>query len=371
MKKWFLLTGVIVVFFAIGGYLFVSFRAVKLLQSQLQKVTGPGLTVTEVRIRPTYLSARGIRYEELGSKRRIFEVEEMKVYPDLFSLVKGPLKIREWVVVQPSLYFYRSREGTYIGPWPATSKEGEGKEGSEGKGGAPVVHLRIGRLRVEKGAVDFEDRKVKGSPAKIELRDVDFDIEQIEYPLLSAQSQVELKAKMKGKTREGTVHAKGWIDLKTTDMETELKIQDIEVKTFEPYYRKSVTAEIETGTVDMVTKIAVRRRMIDAPGQLDLVNVRLNEGGTVFLIPAKTLVSLLRDKGDRIKVRFHVNGNMEDPQFSVQEAFLTRIGISLAETLGVPIKVVGETIFKGTEKSAGGLVKGLKSFEKLFKRKKE
>jgi hypothetical protein len=62
---------------------------------------------------------------------------------------------------------------------------------------------------------------------------------------------------------------------------------------------------------------------------------------------------------------------MDDPQFSLQEAFLTRIAVSMAETLGIPITVVGETILGGTGKGAEGLIEGLKSIEKLFKRKKE
>ena len=62
---------------------------------------------------------------------------------------------------------------------------------------------------------------------------------------------------------------------------------------------------------------------------------------------------------------------MDDPRFSLHEAFLVRVGISLAEALGVPIKGIGETIFRGTEKGIGGLMEGLKSIEKLFKKRKE
>jgi len=369
MKKWLMIAGGILILL-VGGYLLLSFYAVRLVQARLQKVTGPGLRVTEITLRPTYLSAKGIRYEEPDSKRTIFDIEEIRIYPDLFSFLKGPLEIREGLVLQPSFYFYRSREGGFAGPWAPVKEEGGEKTGSEKKEGT-VIPLKIGRLRIQKGSIDVEDRKVGTPPALIGLRDLDFEIEKIEYPLLSVRSPIELKAKMKGKTKEGSVSAKGWIDLATMDMETELKIRDIEVKTFEPYYRKRVTAEIETGTAGMETKIVVKKRMIDAPGQLELIDLRLREGGTVFWVPAKTVVSLLKDKGNRIKVRFRVNGNMDDPQFNVQEAFLTRVGISLAEGLGVPIKVVGETLFKGTEEGAGGLEKGLKSIEKLFKRRKQ
>jgi len=56
------------------------------------------------------------------------------------------------------------------------------------------------------------------------------------------------------------------IDAKTMDMETSLEIQGIEVKTFESYYRKRVTAEIESGTLGMNSRIAMKEKRIDAPG---------------------------------------------------------------------------------------------------------
>jgi hypothetical protein len=65
-----------------------------------------------------------------------------------------------------------------------------------------------------------------------------------------------------------------------------------------------------------------------------------------------------------------VKGNIDDPQFNLQETFLTKVAVSLAETLGIPNKVVGETMIEGTGKGTEGFVEGLKSIEKLFKRKK-
>jgi hypothetical protein len=123
--------------------------------------------------------------------------------------------------------------------------------------------------------------------------------------------------------------------------------------------------------MDMESKIAVKEKRIDAPGELDFINLHIKEGGgTIFRIPAETLVPLLEQKKYRIKVPFHVKGNLADPQFNLQEAFLTRIAFSLAEALGLPIKSVGESI-GGTGKGTEGLVEGLKSIEELFKKKKE
>ena len=91
----------------------------------------------------------------------------------------------------------------------------------------------------------------------------------------------------------------------------------------------------------------------------------------VLWVPAETLVSLLEKKGHQIKVRFNVKGNLENPQFSLQETFLAQVAISFAQALGIPIKVVGEEILQGTLKGEKGLAEGLQSIEDLFKKKRE
>ena len=66
-----------------------------------------------------------------------------------------------------------------------------------------------------------------------------------------------------------------------------------------------------------------------------------------------------------------MKGNIEDPQFSLQETFLTRIAISLLEALGVPIKGVGEEILEKTIKGEKGLAEELRYIQKELKKKKE
>jgi hypothetical protein len=177
---------------------------------------------------------------------------------------------------------------------------------------------------------------------------------------------------MVGKTKEGDLYTKGWMDFKTMDMETSFKAREIDVKTFEPYYRKRVSAEIESGFIHMDAKIAVKKKIVDAPVQLELDDLHIKKGdGTVFWIPAETVASLLEDRKHRIQVQFQVKGNLDDPKFSLQEAFLTRVGISLAEALGIPIKSVGEELLGGTIKGEKRLAEELKSIEELLRKKKE
>jgi hypothetical protein len=204
------------------------------------------------------------------------------------------------------------------------------------------------------------------------LKELDFEIRGIRYPLAPARTPIELKGKMEGRTQDGSISLRGWINVETMDLETLLKIQGIEVKTFEPYYRKRVTAEIDSGYMNMEAAIAVKQKMIDAPGEMDLIDLHVQEGsGMVLWIPAKTLVSLLEQKRHHLKVKFHVKGDMNNPQFKLQETFLTQVALSIAEALGFPIKVVGEAIIEGVGKGAEGLAESLKSIEDLFRKKKE
>jgi hypothetical protein len=373
MKKWLILIGILVILF-IGAYSVLTFYAVKLLQPRLQKVMRPGLTLGEIKIKATYLSARGIQYEDPQSKQRFLQIGEMRIYPSLLSVFGKSLHINEVTLLQASFFFYRSREGGIIGSWVTMKKEEEKKESSdEGEGKRKEsIQIQIDRIRVQGGSVDFEDGKVREPPAQIKLRNIDFEIRDVRYPLTSSHSPIEFKAKMNGRVQEGSITLKGWIDAKTMDMETSLKVRQIEVETFEPYYRKRVTAEIGSGYMNMDSKIAVRENRIDAPGELDLVNLHVKEGsGMVFWIPAETVVSLLEKKGHQIKVQFHLKGDMENPQFHLRETFLTQVAISFAQALGIPVKVVGEEVLHGTLKGEKGLVEELQSIEKLFKKKKE
>lgn len=372
MKKLLIVIGIVSIFL-VGGYLVLSFYAVKFLQSQLQKVIGPGLMIREVLVRPTYLSVKGIRYEDSHLKQKLAEIEEVRVYPDLFSFLKGSLKIRETLILKPSFYLYRSREGTFAGPWAGLGQKETGEKAPVGKGKREEksFQVQVDLFRIEKGEIDFEDRKTEGPPAKFILKDLDVEMRDIHYPVVSVQSPIEFKGKMKGKARDGSLEMKGWINLSTTDMETTLKIQEIELKNFEPYYRKRVSAVIETGHMNLKSKIAIKKKVIDAPGELELADLHIQEGGTVFWIPSKALVSLLKNKGNRINIQFHLKGNTSDPQFSLQESFLTRVAVSFAEALGIPIKGVGEKTLGGTVKGIEGVIEGLKAIEGLFEKKKE
>ena len=359
MKKWFIAIGILGFLFIVG-YFVLTFYAVKFIQAYVQKAMVHGLTFSETKIGNTHLSLTGIQYEDPHLNQRFFIADEVRIYPSLLSLLTKSLRIKEITILKPSFFFYRSREGSVVGPLVMATEQGEREGGAEKEDRKKKedIQVQIDRIRIEKGSVNFEDQKVAEPPAQIKLRDLYFEMRDIRYPLIPLHSPIELRGKMNGQTQEGSVHLKGWIDAKTMNLETSLKMKEIEVKTFEPYYRKRVTAGIESGMMNMDSRIAVTEKRIDAPGEVALIDLRVKKGGgMVFWIPAETLASLLERKGNQIKAKFHMKGDMANPQFNLQETFLTQIGFSFAQALGFPVKVIGEEEFQ--------------SIERLFKKKRD
>jgi hypothetical protein len=373
MKKWFIVIGVLAFLF-IGGYFVLTFYAVKFIQPYVQKAMGSGLTLAQTKIKTTHLSVMGIQYEDPHSKQRFFKVNEVRIYPSLFSLLTKSLRIKKISILEPSFFFYRSREGGVVGPFVMATKQEAMEEVSEkeDRKKQEAIQVQVDRIRIEKGSVNFEDQKVAEPPAQIKLREVTLELRDIRYPPASLHSPIEVTGKMDGQTREGSLHLKGWIDAKAMNSETSLKMKEIEVKTFEPYYRKRVTAEIESGMMNMDAKIILKGKRIDAPGEMDLMDLRVKKGGGMVLwIPAETLVSLLERKGNQIKAKFHVKGDMENAQFNLQEIFLTQMAFSFAQSLGFPVKVIGERGLEGSLGGEKGLLEGIQSIKEEFKKKKE
>jgi hypothetical protein len=372
MKNW-LVSVTAIAIILIGGFFALSFYLVKQVEPQLQGLMGHGFTVGEIRVKPLYLSAERIGYEDPQSKQRFLEIEEIRVYPALLSFLKPPLRIREVSIYRPSFFLFRTQEGVFNSLWIVEKREKTTGTTEEGKGGKEKpVSIKIDRFRIRRGSFDFEDMKMGMPPVQIKVRKLELNIDHFQYPFVSIRSPIELTGEIDGRAKNGKIDLKGWVNLQTMDMEAVFMARGLDLKSFEPYYRKRVTAEIDSGSLSMESQITVKEKRIAIFGKLELTNLHIKEGeGTIFWIPAKTLIALLKEKGDRVEVPFRMKGNVGDPEFKLQEAFLTQIALSLLEALGVPIQIGGEEIFEGFLKGEKGWVGELKLLKKQFGKKKK
>ncbi len=355
MKKWLITLGIIGVL-SIGIFLVLSYFATKMIQTQIHKAVGPGITIDQFKVNITSLSLMGIHFEEPQRRYKLFQIEEVRIYPALLSLLGNDVRIRACTVLKPSFFLYRTKEGNWIGPWlqaPEEDRKEESNREVEQKG-RKSFSVRIDHLRVEKGSLDFHDMTVDGSAGRIRLEELELTLNQIEYPPISSQSPVEFRAKMMGGLKTGKFIGNGWINFGASDLEVLFKTEGIEVKRFEPYYRKSVSAEIQSGEINMVAHVSIKGKFIDTPVTLELVDLSVGEKGTIFYLPAETLLPRLKAQKNRLETHFRIKGDLNDPRFKLEEFFVTKVGLGLAEGLGLPVKRIEGNLFEGLEKGGKG-----------------
>ncbi len=359
MKRWLVIAGIAALLLG-GAYLLLSFYVVKWSQGLLQKAIGPGWTISQVKTKMTHFSIHGLRFEDPHTKQKYLEVGEVNVYPAPFSFLRRRLQIKDLVFIKPSLFFYRTREGDLIGPWVSVirgEEKGEASSHQRREKERETLLISIDRLRIEKGSIDFEDRKAGEPFGRIRWREMEIDLKKMEYPTISSRSPFESKGKILGPGKTGEMVVHGWFDIHTADVDASLRMSGVDLSLFEPYYRKRVSAEIESGQFNMDAHLSIRKRVIDLPMKLEVVDLHIREEGTLFYLPARELIPQLKDRGNRLEVRFHVKGSFDDPKFKLEERILMHIGFGLAEAVGLPVRTLGGRLLEGSQKPLEGLQK--------------
>ena len=81
-------------------------------------------------------------------------------------------------------------------------------------------------------------------------------------------------------------------------------------------------------------------------------------------MPRNAAIAMMKNRDGKISVKFVLDGDINDPRFSLNENLTTRIGSSVAKSLGVSI----EGLAKGVGEIGGGAAKGIEdSLGKLIK----
>ena len=202
-------------------------------------------------------------------------------------------------------------------------------------------------IELKDSSVSFFDAQVRSPPLEIKFENVAAKITNLRIPELTGKSAIELKADVKGLTRSGALSVAGNMEFATRDSEIKTTLRDVEIATLEPYLIRAAETGVRKGTLDLDLAAKVAANRLTAPGILTLKNLELrasaNATGTFMGMPRDTVVNMIRERDGRIEVPFKLEGNLNDPNFSVDAAFKTRLAIATAAALGVTIKgLIGE-----------------------------
>lgn len=376
-RRWAWIVLGVLALLVVGGL--VSFRvAVGALNDRVTAALGPESEIAALRVGWSSLAIEGLRIT--GPKgwpaSEALRAERVTIAPSLRGLLSGQLHVRSITVSKPYLSALRTRDGKLrVLPSLLADAEEQAPPASTASPTAAARSVTIDRITLQDGVLDLFDASVARPPLAIHLKQVEATVLDVVAPSLLGRTRFDLAAVLEGSRQDGTVTIAGWIEIASRDSSLKTTLRSVDLRALEPYLIRPGERGVRKGTLDLDLQSEVSRNRLHAPGQLTISGLELDPAagrfGTFMGLPRDGVLGALKNQRGQIAVSFVLEGNIDDPQFSLNEAFTTRLASSLAETLGVSLgglaTGVGSMGQKGVE-AVGEAAKG--AMQQIFQDEK-
>jgi len=338
-----LLAGVVVM----GAFLLAPL----LLRHQVEAALGPrgevgkidvgfgSVVLHEVRIRAERNGKQGWPTDDELRAQRV------EVRPQLRDLLSARVRIERITVDGAYLSLLRTRDGA-LRLLPALLEKSPDQEGAQDASPQTSVPVHVSHIELRDAALEFYDASVRRAPHRLTLHALNAEIGPVDLPALDTASTLKVEGVVKGVRQDGRLTLQGEVVPATRDARLELSLRGVDLVAFQPYLIRAAETGVKRGTMDLDIRPVVVDQHLKAPGTLTLKGLELASGGSFMGLPRAAVVGLMKDRDERISVDFTLEGRIDDPSFSLNEGFATRVTGAIAESVGV---------------SLGGLVRGVGS----------
>ena len=370
-KKWGIIALVVVLVLVVGGI--VGFRiAVGIIKGKVVEALGPESEIKDIQLGWWAVEVHGLRIKgrQGWPAADTLRVERVVIVPSLRSLFSDTIRVGSITVVRPYLSALRTREGKLrVLPSLLEAPAPKGKAPA----GPPARRVAVSRVTMEDGVVELFDATVAQPPAKIRLEKIQATVHNVTVPSLKGKSQFDVTAVGKGVQRDGRAALKGWAEVATKDSSVKTELRSVDLVALQPHLVKAAETRVQKGALDLDLQSEVSKNHLRAPGKVVISELEFASAkgalDTFMGVPRAAVVNFLKNKDNKIAVNFLIEGDINNPQFTIREALATRMASGMAETLGVSIRGVAEGVGtlgqKGVQatgeaaKSLGGALQGL------------
>lgn len=350
LRRWLVWLGISTAILAAAGFAGIHFAAAA-LKSRIEQAIGPTGEIGSIELSARGVEIRDLRIRASRSGGKIdWPVEDqlragrIVVTPDFRDLLSARIVVSSIEIEGAYLSMQRTRGGK-LRVLPALLETPTAAPAATG------TEITIGQIRLRNCAIEFIDASIDRQPVRMRLEKVTAELDDLHLPDLRSQSRLKVDATIKGPQRDGKVSLAGRVEIASKNSELELQLRGVDLVALQPYLIKAAETGVRKGSLDLEVKSSVRSGRLKAPGSLTLAGLELAPGSSFMGMPRNAVVGMLKDKNDRITVKFVLEGNLTDPKFSLNENIATRIGASVADTLGVSI----EGLAKGVGSAGRGI----------------
>jgi hypothetical protein len=340
-KRWGLIALVVLVVLITGGI--VGFRvAVGRLKGKVVKALGPDSEIKDIGVGWYSVDVGELRIKGPTGwpAADTLRAERVVVVPSLRTVLSRQIGVQSITIVRPYLSALRTKDGLQVVPSLLAGTTRNGEPAGSSAPDAPRT-VTVGRITLRDGVLEFFDATVAQPPLKIRLEQVQATVRDLVVTALTGKTRVDLAGVLKGVERDGTVTLAGWADFAARDSSVKTMVRSVDLVALQPYFVKAPDTGVRKGTLDLDLQSDVSKGRLKAPGKLTIAGLELAPAkgtfGTFLGVPREAVVASLKNRDDKIAVNFVLEGDINNPQFSLNETFTTRLASSMAESLGVSL----------------------------------
>jgi hypothetical protein len=334
---------------------FVGYRAAMAeLKTGIEAALGPRASLGSIELGMTGVEIRDLRIRAArGAWPTEDELRAARVHlrPAFSTLWARGWRIGRIEVTDAYVSLQRTRDGR-LRILPALLEQPASKEAKES--GTTKPHVHIAQIVLKNAAIEFHDASVRQPAHRMLLDQLDAGVGPLDWPALDTAAQIDLGARFKGPQRDGRLTIAGTLTPATRDAKLKAEARGVDLVALQPYLLKVNEGGVRRGTLDLGLDATVKAQRLHAPGKLTLTGLELGPGNgllsTFAGVPRQAVIAAMSRDG-RIVVSFTLDGRLDDPSFSLNENFATKLAGGLAETLGVSLGGVVEGV--------GNVIKGL------------
>jgi hypothetical protein len=351
-QRWIVIVLAAVVVLAVlltGGLYFGA----KALKGKVEQALGPEAEIGEIRLGLSAVEVIKLRLKAPAGwpAQETLRAERIRIAPDLLALLSAKVSISSIVVEGGYVSALRSADGKLRVVPSLLEKKDEKADAGKGP------DVSIGAIELKDGVMEFFDATVRKPAHKIRLEQLNARVTDLQLPDLKAKSSLHLDGVLKGVRSDGKMQIEGWMTFASKDSELRNTLRGVDLIALQPYLLKATEGGVKKGTLDLELQSTIKANHLRAPGTLSLNGLELDSGGTFMGAPSAAVLKLMKDKSDRISVKFVLDGKLNDPNFRLNEGFSTRLASSLGDALGISLeglaKGAGSLGQKGVEAGSG------------------
>jgi len=334
-KRWIVIGGVLVAVLAVAGIAAMHLAA-RSVRGSIQEALGPEGDAAEIKVGLTSIEIHDVRIKAPRGwpSDTALRAHRIVVVPDLRELLSDRVRVTSIEVQGAYLSALRPKEGGGLRVLPSVAERAKKNKGV-GKARRGVV---VSTVRLTDCIVEVYDATVPGKAQKLRADAVKGVVEDIRLPELTNRTRIALDGISRGPNRHGTIAIRGWVDVANKDAELHTQVRNVDLGLFEPYLITKIKSGIDSGSFGLDLRSRVKKNFVTASGTLTVVALKLrpseNPLGAIAALPREVAISALENEQHEITVPFKVEGDLDDPTFSLAGEGTLQTAVAVAKAFG-------------------------------------